>query len=185
MNKGAKFWVFSGLIIALVFVLTFVVKIPLMAGYFNIGDIIIMITSILFGKLVGFMGGSFGSALADIVSGYTIYAPFTFIIKGLEGFLCGLIFEKLKRGKIQWIYSAIVATAISGIFMAAGYFLSEATVLKYLSSALNINRDIQFGFKIALANLPFNLLQGILSSIISIILIVPLYNNKFIGKMRT
>jgi len=57
-------------------------------------------------------------------------------------------------------------------------------VLKYLSSALNINRDLQFGLKVALANLPFNLLQGTLSAIISIILAVPLYNNKFIGKMK-
>lgn len=183
MKNGVRFWVFSGVIIALVFVLTFTIKIPLMAGYFNIGDVVIMLSSILFGKSIGFMGGSFGSALADIASGYTIYAPFTFVIKGLEGFICGLIFEKLE-GKKKWA-SFIISTMVSGIFMAVGYFLSEASVLKYLSSALNINRDLQFGLKVALANLPFNLLQGILSALISIILVVPLHNNKFIGKMRT
>jgi uncharacterized membrane protein len=182
MKNGVRFWVFSGVIIALVFVLTFTIKIPLMAGYFNIGDVVIMLSSILFGKSIGFMGGSFGSALADIVSGYTIYAPFTFVIKGLEGFICGLIFEKIE-GKKKWA-SFIISTMLSGILMAVGYFLSEAFVLKYLSSALNINRNLQFGLKVALANLPFNLLQGILSAIISIILAVPLYNNKFIGKMR-
>lgn len=153
-----------------------------MAGYFNIGDVVIMLSSILFGKSIGFMGGSFGSALADIVSGYTIYAPFTFVIKGLEGFICGLIFEKIE-GKKKWA-SFIISTMLSGILMAVGYFLSEAFVLKYLSSALNINRNLQFGLKVALANLPFNLLQGVLSAIISIILAVPLYNNKFIRKMR-
>ncbi|WPX07924.1 ECF transporter S component [Anaerocellum danielii] len=184
MKNGVRFWVFSGIMIALVFVLTFTIKIPLLAGYFNIGDVIIMISSILFGKSIGFMSGSFGSALADIASGYTIYAPFTFIIKGLEGFICGLIFEKLEPKQKKWV-SFILSTVSSGIFMAAGYFLSEASVLKYLSSALNINRDLQFGLKVALANLPFNLLQGILSAIISVILVVPLYNNKFIGKMRT
>ncbi|ADQ05056.1 protein of unknown function DUF1393 [Caldicellulosiruptor owensensis OL] len=182
MKNNVKFWVFSGVIIALVFVLTFTVKIPLPTGYFNVGDVIIMLSSILFGKSIGFMSGSFGSALADIASGYTIYAPFTFVIKGLEGFICGLIFEKLERKK-KWA-SFIISTMLSGIFMALGYFLSEACVLKYLSSALNINRDLQFGLKVALANLPFNLLQGTLSAIISIILAVPLYNNKFIGKMK-
>ncbi|ACM60860.1 putative membrane protein [Caldicellulosiruptor bescii] len=182
MKNGVRFWVFSGVIIALVFVLTFTIKIPLMAGYFNIGDVVIMLSSILFGKSIGFMGGSFGSALADIVSGYTIYAPFTFVIKGLEGFICGLIFEKIE-GKKKWA-SFIISTMLSGILMAVGYFLSEAFVLKYLSSALNINRNLQFGLKVALANLPFNLLQGVLSAIISIILAVPLYNNKFIRKMR-
>ncbi|ADQ45819.1 hypothetical protein Calkro_0947 [Caldicellulosiruptor kronotskyensis 2002] len=182
MKNGVRFWVFSGVIIALVFVLTFTIKIPLMAGYFNIGDVVIMLSSILFGKSIGFMGGSFGSALADIVSGYTIYAPFTFVIKGLEGFICGLIFEKIE-GKKKWA-SFIISTMLSGILMAVGYFLSEACVLKYLSSALNIKRNLQFGLKVALANLPFNLLQGVLSAIISIILAVPVYNNKFIGKMR-
>ncbi len=184
MKNGVRFWVFSGVIIALVFVLTFTIRIPLMAGYFNIGDIVIILSSILFGKSIGFMGGSFGSALADIASGYTIYAPFTFVIKGLEGFICGLIFEKLKVKQKKWT-PFIISTMLSGIFMAMGYFLSEAFVLKYLSSALNINRSLQFGLKVALANLPFNLLQGVLSAIISIILAVPLYNNKFIGKMKT
>lgn len=123
MKNGVRFWVFSGVIIALVFVLTFTIKIPLMAGYFNIGDVVIMLSSILFGKSIGFMGGSFGSALADIVSGYTIYAPFTFVIKGLEGFICGLIFEKIE-GKKKWA-SFIISTMLSGILMAVGYFCQK------------------------------------------------------------
>lgn len=128
MKNGVRFWVFSGVIIALVFVLTFTIKIPLMAGYFNIGDVVIMLSSILFGKSIGFMGGSFGSALADIVSGYTIYAPFTFVIKGLEGFICGLIFEKIE-GKKKWA-SFIISTMLSGILMAVGYFLFRSFCVK-------------------------------------------------------
>jgi len=184
MDKKTKFWVFSGILIAAVFVLTFTIKIPLLTGYFNIGDVIIMLAAILFGKGIGFLSGSFGSALSDIASGYLVYAPFTFIIKGLEGYICGLIFEKLEKGKNQNL-GFITSTILSGIWMAVGYFFAEAFVLKYVSSALNVNRDLQFGFKTALVNLPFNLLQGILSAAIAIILVVPLYKNKFIGKMRT
>ncbi|WAM34619.1 ECF transporter S component [Caldicellulosiruptor morganii] len=183
MGQKTRFWVFSGLLAAAVFVLTFTIKIPLPAGYFNIGDVIIMLASILFGKGIGFLAGSFGSALADVTSGYLIYAPFTFIVKGLEGYICGIVFESLKKDKKE-IPGFIISSILSGIWMAAGYFLSEAFVLKYLSSALNVNRDLQFGLKTALVNFPFNLLQGILSAVITIILVFPLYRNKFIGKMR-
>ncbi|WAM32401.1 ECF transporter S component [Caldicellulosiruptor naganoensis] len=183
MGRNTKFWIFAGLLAAAVFVLTFAIKIPLLTGYFNIGDVIIMIASILFGKGIGFLAGSFGSALADLAAGYLIYAPFTFIIKGLEGYFCGLIFEKLGKDKKQNL-GFIISSVVSGIWMAVGYFLAEGFVLKYLSSALNVNRDLQFGFKTALVNFPFNLLQGILSAVVAVILIVPLYKNKFIGKMR-
>lgn len=185
MNKKTKYWIFAGILVAAVFVLTFTIKIPLFTGYFNIGDVVIMLASILFGKGIGFLSGSFGSALSDVASGYLIYAPFTFIIKGLEGYICGLVFEKLSEKKNRKEIGFILSTILSGIWMAAGYFLSEAFVLKYISSALNVNRELQFGFKVALVNLPFNLLQGILSAVISIILVVSLYNNKFIRKMKT
>ncbi|MEZ0536837.1 ECF transporter S component [Caldicellulosiruptoraceae bacterium PP1] len=181
-NNKTRFLVFSALFIALTFVVTYTIKIPLLSGYFNLGDVIIMLGAIIFGKNLGFIAGSFGSALADILSGYTVYAPLTFIIKGLEGYLCGYIAnykqEKFDNKKI------IIGTFAAGILMALGYFLAEAFILKSLSSALNVNRDIQFGIKVATVNLPFNLLQGLLSGLVSSIIGIALKNNPAIKKVK-
>lgn len=77
----------NGLMIALVFVVTRFTSIPTPVGYFNIGDVAIMVTAVLLGKNSGFAAGAIGSAIADISSGYYIFAPVTFIIKGLEGYV--------------------------------------------------------------------------------------------------
>ena len=82
-----------GIFAALTCVITMVIAFPIPAtnGFINIGDAIVMITGLLFGPLIGGISGGVGSALADIILGYTIYAPATLIIKGIEGFLVGLI----------------------------------------------------------------------------------------------
>lgn len=183
MKSKTKFWIFSGIFIAVVFIVTYSIKIPLFTGYFNIGDVIIMICAILFGKNMAFIAGGFGSGLADLASGYVVYAPFTFIIKGFEGYICSLIFKSFERSK-KSNQGFIISTLIAGIIMAVGYFLVESFVLKYISSTLNVNRDLQFGFRAALVNFPFNLLQGVLSAVVATILAGPMYKNEYLRKLR-
>ncbi|MCK4481520.1 MAG: ECF transporter S component, partial [Candidatus Lokiarchaeota archaeon] len=90
--KGYLFNVLSISIIAifsaLVCILTMIISIPIPAtqGFINIGDSGVMISGLLFGPIIGGFSGGIGSALADIFLGYTIYAPGTLVIKGLEGF---------------------------------------------------------------------------------------------------
>jgi len=178
----SKKMVYSALMIALVFVVTYLIKIPLLAGYFNVGDVIIMLTALLFGKTTAFLAGSFGSALSDIVLGFIIYAPFTFIIKGFEGYITAALFNKLilKNENLK----LFISTFVSGLFMAFGYFICEAFFLKTISSTFGINKDIEFGLKVALVNLPFNILQGVLSSVIATILGIAMLKNPMIRKLR-
>lgn len=55
-----------------------------------------MIALILDPKVRGFAGG-LGSALADTASVYGFYAPATFVAKGSEGYIVGLI-SRFKPG---------------------------------------------------------------------------------------
>ena len=75
-----------GIFAALICVLTMVIVIPIPAtqGFINIGDAGVMIAGLLLGPVIGGLAGGIGSALADIFLGYTIYAPATLIIKGLD-----------------------------------------------------------------------------------------------------
>ena len=85
--------VFSGVFAALVVVATVLVQIPNppTRGYINFGDIMIFVSALTFGPVVGGLAGSIGSSIADVASGFAYFAPFTFVIKGIEGALAGLI----------------------------------------------------------------------------------------------
>lgn len=124
--------VLSAVMAALVAMATFMVQIPNppTGGYINFGDIIIFVNALTFNPIVGGLAGSFGSSIADIVSGYGYFAPFTFIIKGTEGVLAGLISNRIN------ISRDIVAVIIAGAEMITGYFLAEFFPLQYGWAAL-------------------------------------------------
>ena len=135
---------FSGLIC----VLTIIISIPIPAtqGFINIGDAGVMICGLLFGPVIGGLSGGIGSSLADILLGYTIYAPGTLIIKGLEGFLVGIIANPKKNyQKIN--YRDILAVLAGGSLMAYGYFLYEVFIFGIPAAVyeLILNGIIQFG----------------------------------------
>jgi uncharacterized membrane protein len=117
----------SGVLAALVAVATAIVQIPNppTRGYINLGDIMIFVSALTFGPIVGGIAGSVGSSISDVVTGYGYFAPFTFVIKGTEGALAGLISNKTKVSR------DVLAVIVAGIEMITGYFLAEFFPLQY------------------------------------------------------
>ena len=131
-NKTNKL-VLSSMMIALVFIATFVTKVPLPGNnYFNLGDGIIVFAGFLLGPIPAMISGAFGSALADYVGGYTMWIPITFIVKGLEGLVAGIIFKKLKDELIP------ISTFIAMLIMPIGYFLGEWLILSLVDKTLGM-----------------------------------------------
>ena len=120
LRKIALLGVFS----ALVIVMTLYPRIPTpqTKGYINLGDSMILLGVLYFGGWFGAIIGSVGSALADIISGYVHWAPFTFIIKGIEPLLFALFLNLLPKNNIFRIISATIAT----LWMVLGYFIAGA-----------------------------------------------------------
>ena len=137
-----------GVFSALICLLTMVISIPIPAtqGFINIGDAGVMICGLLFGPIIGGFSGGIGSALADIFLTYTIYAPGTLIIKGLEGFIVGIIANPKKYYK-KINYRDILAVIAGGLLMVYGYFLYELFVFGLPAAIyeLILNGIIQFG----------------------------------------
>ena len=121
MNNKTKLIVLNGLMIAFVCVATMVIQIPvpMTEGYVNIGDSIIFVASILFGPIPGMIAGGLGSALADILTGYSHWALFTLLIKGLEGYIVGFIVRKNVT-----LIKNILATSVGTFIMVVGYLLA-------------------------------------------------------------
>ncbi len=118
----------AGLMIALVFVVTraFIVPIPQTRGFFNLGEAAIYMASVLFGPVVGALSGGLGSALADLSLGYSQYAPYTLVIKGVEGAVVGLFAQRLHPA--GWL-----AALVAGI--AALWLVATETWLVRLAGA--------------------------------------------------
>ncbi|MBS7618642.1 ECF transporter S component [Candidatus Bathyarchaeota archaeon] len=76
--------------------ISFSIYVPATKGYFNLGEVMVYTTAILLGPFIGAVAGGVGSMLADVILGYYIYAPGTLIIKGIEGFIVGLLVQKFK-----------------------------------------------------------------------------------------
>jgi len=149
-----------GIFTALNFVITYWIQIPIPAtgGYINIGDIAVMFTALLFGPIIGGIAGGLGPMLADVFSPYIIYAPATLLIKGIEGFLIGLISNpKDCEGRVS--YRDIIAVLIGGILIPLGYFLYEAFILG-------------LGVAVALVEMPGNFFQFGFAAIGSILLVI-------------
>jgi len=108
--------------VALVAVSTimFTLYVPATRGYFNIGEAAIFTIALLSGRYFGAVAGGLGSALADILLGYYVFAPATLVVKGLEGGLLGYLAEKrpdLSRGR--WMGLSILVGA--GLFLSVSF----------------------------------------------------------------
>lgn len=157
--KSTKWIVYNGLMIALVFLGTYLTKIPtpLPGGYFNLGDAVIMIAAILLGRTVGFTAGAVGSFLSDLIGyGFLPFAPITFVVKGIEGLVVAMIAGKAIKSGAS--YRTVAAVAVGAVIMVAGYFLAEAYVLSIFNK--------EFGLTAALGELVPNLIQGGLSAVV-------------------
>lgn len=142
------------LLIALTTVFTLLVRIPTPArGYVNLSDVAITFSGLLFGPLVGAVAGGVGTALADLLGGYAFFAPLSLIAHGLEGFLIGYLGWR-RRSVTAMILAWLAGTAA----MVACYLVGEG--LFYT------------GWPAALAELPMNVLQGLIGAIVGIPLVL-------------
>ena len=85
----------TALLAALTCVTTMVIQIPTGGGYLNPGDCFVQLSGWILGPWYGFIAAGLGSMLSDLFAGYAMYAPGTFLIKGLDALVSGLIFHAM------------------------------------------------------------------------------------------
>ena len=138
MNSTTKKIVMSSMLAALCCVATMIIKIPSpLKGYLNLGDCVVLLSGFMLSPLYGFLAAGVGSALADIFSGYVIYAPATFVIKGIMALIAFFGFRLLSR-KCGDTSAKIISGTVAEIEMVMGYFLFEGFMYGFIPSAVNI-----------------------------------------------
>lgn len=118
--------VINALFITLTLVATMFIniKLPIMGngGLIHLGNVPLFIAAFVYGRKTGAIAGAFGMALFDLFSGWTIWAPFTFVIVGAMGYTAGLISEKMP-GKRVVVYTLAIVAAL--MIKVVGYYFAE------------------------------------------------------------
>lgn len=124
---NSKSLVINAVCIALTYVFTSMVNIRLpiggSGGLIHLGNVPLFLAAILFGRKTGALAGGIGMAFFDLLSGWTLWAPFTFVIVGTMGYVVGAITEK-HRGFMWNLGAMICACAIK----IAGYYIAEGII---------------------------------------------------------
>ena len=154
---------------AIVCVATMVIKVPVPAtnGYIHMGDGAVILAGWMLGGAFGALAAGIGSALADLLLAYAVYAPGTFVIKAVCALLA-VVFYKLICNYSK-IAARIVSAIIAEIAMVVLYFAYESTFLGYGLGAA--------------ASIPANIIQGVGGVVVSVLITGALGNNKFINSI--
>lgn len=152
-NKHLRFIVIASAFAAIIFVATaYLPRVPILGGaggYVHIGDAFIYLAACVLPLPYAPLAAAVGGALADGLTGYVIWAPATFVIKALMT----RPFSALSKNFVT--PHNIIASAVAGLICTAGYYLYEALVIS--------------SFSVALASVPFNLVQALASAALYIV----------------
>lgn len=148
-KQQIKLICFSGLLAALVLVLTAFVHIPVHTGYVHVGDAFIYLGACLLPMPYAPLVGAVGAALADCISGYALWAPGSVIVKTLTVFLF------TSKGNKMLNTRNILALIPAAALCVGGYYLYEALITS--------------NFAAPLAGMLGNLFQSVASAVIFIV----------------
>ena len=155
-NNPIKRIVIAAMLVALTCVATMIIKIPSpLKGYLNFGDCVVLLAGWILNPVYGFLAAGLGSALADLFSGYVVYAPVTFIIKGLMALIAFYGFKLLHK-KIGNLPSRIIIGVLAEAIMIVGYFVFEG---------------FMYGFGPSVVNIPANGVQGVAGLILGCVFV--------------
>ena len=169
-SKRTLYLVICALMVALTFVVTWFVNITAAfilgaGGNINLGDTVIFVAAAVLGPVGGAIAGGLGSMLADIASGYVVYAPFTLIVKGCEGLLCGFVCRYAFKNA-RPLVRRIIAMCLAALLMIFGYSVSEVIL-----QAIIGNETFAALIIMGLRTVVPNLVQGTVSMIIALIVL--------------
>ena len=155
-SKKVDLIVRTSIVMALTFVVTFFVNVPVGSGNVNLGDSIILVGALILPCLpLGFACGV-GACLADLVSPYAIFAPFTLVIKFVEAIIVSLLYKLLKQFIKNQYFRFFVSSFVSVLIIPLGYFFANWIIGGLGAGVSDIPQEfIQAGGSLLVSNVLF------------------------------
>ncbi|KMO86800.1 membrane protein [Megasphaera cerevisiae DSM 20462] len=155
----------AAVLAALVFVMTFVPRIPIPLGYAHLGDAVIYLTVLFAGRRESALAASVGSAAADFIGGFPIWIVPTLIIKYI---MVEIVFWVIRPDIQQWKLLSgrtFLAFFLSSLWMVCSYTAAGAVLYGSTAAGLTmvpglvgeggINMTAAFGAGMLLKGLKF------------------------------
>lgn len=160
---------------ALTLLATSVLKFPTPTmGYIHIGDTFVILSGVFLGPLAGGLAAGIGSGLSDLLGGYPVWAPGTFIIKFLTAMVAAFVFKAFEKAassnEKNLFKGAVTVSGVLGeIVMVIGYFFYNIIMLIFANGGAS---DVTFTAAAAesVAEIPFNLVQAAVGIVLAAIL---------------
>lgn len=149
----------SGILTAIVFVLTAYLHIPSHTGYTHIGDGIIYLAACFLPLPYAIFVGATGALLADTLSGFAIWAPASVLIKAAT------VLPFTRRARKIITVRNLLALIPAWCFCIGGYYFYECLIVGNFLSPI--------------AGIPGYIMQSLLSSVLFITLGLALDKFKF------
>lgn len=166
MKRKSRMWiVLAALFAALILLVTaYVLHIPtgLNEGYIHLGDTVIYVAASLLPLPYAMAAAALGGALADVLSGAVVWAPFTAAIKAL------MVLPFTSRRTTLFCWRNGWAVGVAGLIGVAGYFVAGA---------------ILYGFGAAIVEILPNLIQEAAGGALYIVLALALDRAKIKNRL--
>lgn len=160
------------LFIAIIFICTYMVQITLPlpgnGGLIHAGNIALFTIAVVFGKKYGAISGAVGMTLFDLMSGWAIWAPGTFVIRFACGYVIGAI-ANAKDYKGTNRNMNILAMLAGSVIIIVGYYFYQ--VLLYGNWA------------IAAGSIIGDVIQSVVGTVVALVLIPNLIKLQNIEQM--
>ncbi len=165
-----------GLMAALTYIATAVIAIPVGDNaVLHLGDTVLFLSAVLLGKKRGAVAAAIGMTFFDLFSPYSIWAPFTFVIKGVMAYIAGAIaYRSNFEGDNFW--NNLFAFIVAGVVMISGYFFAGGCLNHFVYGIPTLGQ----GFIVAIKDIPANRLQVVGGIVIGLPLSMPL--KKYLAK---
>jgi len=140
--------------LTLLFTVVLTVYIPETRGYFNLGEAGVYLTAMVLPPPWAALAAGLGSALADIILGYYVYAPATLVVKAAEAFVASLLLRRLSGVKLGKVPGLAASLAIPLLMAAVGTTFYSGSTEVYLTptgSTLVLNLSAFVWLAVALA----------------------------------
>jgi len=146
-SEKTKVLVMTALMAAIIFVATYLIRIPnpTTGGYSHLGDCMIFLAIVILGRRNGSLAAGLGGALSDFLAGAPIWILPTLVIKYVMGFIMGTIIKSYPEShKLQ-----LIGAIIGGLFQIIAYTLVKVILIGTEAAVLSIpNVTLQTAFGI-------------------------------------
>ncbi|AOS99130.1 MULTISPECIES: ECF transporter S component [Exiguobacterium] len=165
--------VITAMSIALVLVATLFINIKLpiasSGGLVHMGTAMLFLIAILFGPRTALIAGAIGMGLFDLISGWTLWAPFTIVARGLQGYIVGRIaWSSRYKGDNPGLN--IFAMIVSAPVMLAVYYVCEGILYS--------------NWVAPVASIPGNITQNVVGILVAIPVGIALKKTRFFRNFR-